>query len=142
MNFKVLISAALVSFLAVAGCSDDTSSGGEGGAGGGTPVTINCDTDLPDPSTYVVDEVFDDVPKTSREDCTGEIFQPGADAANRLNRRLENADIGDVVCLAEGNYEMEATINISLVAGLTVKGIGASPDDTELLFGGPTSSIG
>ena len=160
MNFKVLISAALVSVLAVAGCSDDSSNGGtggtagtggsaggggaggEGGVGGGTPVTINCDTDLPDPSAYVVGDVFDDVPTTSSDDCTGEIFQPGADAANRLNTRLENADIGDVVCLAEGDYEMEATINISLVEGLTVKGIGESPDDTELLFGGPGTGIG
>ena len=110
MNFKVLISAALMSVLAVAGCSDDSSNGGtggtagtggsaggggaggEGGVGGGTPVTINCDTDLPDPSAYVVGDVFDDVPTTSSDDCTGEIFQPGADAANRLNTRLENTE--------------------------------------------------
>ncbi len=158
MNFKVVISALFACAILVVGCSSDDSSGtagsggsaggggtippGAGGIGGGTPVAINCDTDLPDPSTYVVDEVFDNVPATSSEDCTDPIFMPGADAANRLNTRLENADVGDVVCLAEGLYEMDETINISLVEGLTVKGIGASPDDTELLFGGPGTGIG
>jgi len=153
MNFKVLISAALASVLAVAGCSDDTTSGtggtaggggggGVGGEGGGTPVTIDCDTDLPDASAYVVGEVFDSVPATSSADCTGDTFMPGPDAANRLNARLENADPGDVICLAEGNYDMESTISISLVPGLTIKGIGDSPDDTELLFGGPGTGRG
>lgn len=153
MKINFLISVMAAAAVAVTGCSDDSSepgtggtagSGGAGGAGGGIPATIDCDTDLPDPSTYVVDDFFgsDVVPATTTDDCTGEIFMPGANAAQRLNTRLENADIGDVVCLAEGTYEMEATINISLVEGLTVKGIGDSPDDTVLEFGGPGSGIG
>jgi parallel beta-helix repeat protein len=160
MNFKVLISAALASVLVVAGCSSDGGTagtggsaggggeggnggmGGMGGTGGGTPAPIDCATDLPDPSSYVVGDVFDNVPVTSSDDCTGPIFPAGGDAANRLNTRLENADVGDVVCLEAGTYQMDSTINISLVDGLTVKGIGESPDDTELLFGGPGTGIG
>ncbi len=86
--------------------------------------------------------VFDNVPVTSSDDCTDPIFALGADAAARLNTRLENADPGDVICLEEGTYEMSETINVSLVSGLTIKGIGESPDDTVLNFGGPGSGIG
>jgi parallel beta-helix repeat protein len=67
---------------------------------------------------------------------------PGADAAARLITRLEDADPGDVICLAEGTYEMADTIAVSLVDGLTIKGIGASPDDTILNFGGPGTGKG
>lgn len=157
MNFKVLIGALCASVIIVAGCSDDSNGGtggsggnagsgggmgGSGGMGGDIPPAIDCDNSLPDPSSYVVGDVFDNVPETSTDDCTAPVFMPGADAAQRLNTRLENADIGDVICLAEGTYEMDGTINVSLVEGLTIKGIGASPDDTVLLFGGPGSGPG
>ena len=40
-----------------------------------------------------------------------------------------------VICLETGTYEMTQTINVSRAPGLTIKGTGASPDDTLLLFG-------
>ena len=155
MNFKVLMSAIFASVIAVAGCSDDSSPGGsggtagtggvggDGGAGGtgGPPAAVNCD-DLPSVDAFAVGDVFDNVPATSSDDCTAPMFMPGADAAARLNTRLENADPGDIVCLAEGTYEMDGTINVSLVGDLIIKGIGDSPDDTLLKFAGPGSGIG
>jgi parallel beta-helix repeat protein len=158
MNTKLLISAVLASTIAVVGCSDDNGTGGSGGTAatggtggsGGTPAAVNCD-DLPNLDGYAVGEVFDNVPETASDDCTDPMFALGSDAAARLNTRLENADPGDVVCLEAGTYEMDGTINVSLVGGtlppappkkLTIKGIGASPDDTVLKFGGPGSGIG
>jgi parallel beta-helix repeat protein len=158
MNFKVLISVVLAATIAVVGCSDDNGDGGTGGTAGtggtggtggtagtggtgGTPPTVDCN-DLPAVDVYAVAEVFDNVPVTPSDDCTDPIFALGADAAARLNTRIENADPGDVICLAEGTYEMDTTINVSLVGDLTIKGIGDSPDDTVLNFGGPGSGIG
>lgn len=162
MNFKVLISAALVSLIALAGCSSSESGpggsggtageGGEGGGGaageggeggeGGTPVAINCDTDLPDPSTYVVDDVFGDlVPDTPSDDC-GENFAPGENDAGRLNALIDGIGVDGVICMAPGTYTMDDQISVSRAPGLTLKGTGASPDDTVLVFGGPGSGIG
>jgi len=90
-----------------------------------------------------VANVFDNVPVTSSDDCTDPRFMlDGADPGARLNSRLEIADPGDVICLEEGTYDMEVTINVSAVDNLTIKGIGDSPDDTVLRFGGPGSGIG
>ena len=155
MNFKLLISAVLASLIAVVGCdSSSTGTGGAGGDGGsagdggsggdggtGPPATVDCD-DLPSVDAYAVADVFDNVPVTSSDDCTDPMFMPGADAASRLNTRLEIADPGDIICLAEGLYEMDATINVSAVGELTIKGIGDSPDRTILKFGGLGSGIG
>jgi len=155
MNFKVLIGAASAAVIAVAGCGSSTSNGsggaggtagtggsaGSGGMGGGPPAAVDCNN-LPNVDAYAVADVFDNVPETSDTDCTDPIFMPGADAASRLNARLENANPNDVVCMAAGTYEMDGTIAISLVDGLTLKGIGASPDDTVLNFGGPGSGKG
>jgi parallel beta-helix repeat protein len=152
MNFKVLISAVLASLIAVVGCDSSSTgtggtagnggSGGEagmsgGGGSGGVPATVDCDA-LPNVEVYAVQNA----PATATDDCTDPIFMPGADAAQRLNTRLENADPDDVVCMAEGTYDMADTIAISLVTGLTLKGIGDSPDDTILAFGGPGTGPG
>lgn len=155
MKFKVLISAVFASIIAVAGCSDDSgntggsagSAGTGGSAGsagsGGAPAAVDCNA-LPAVDGYAVAEVFDNVPETATDDCTNDpIFMPGPNAAARLNSYLdEEALPGSVICLAEGTYEMEATINISLVENIVLKGIGDSPDDTVLNFGGPGSGIG
>jgi len=137
MNFKVLISAILGSVIIVAGCSDETTGGSGGGGGSGGIAEVDCDN-LPDLSAYAVEGA----PPTTDEDCTGDIFVPTGDSAPDLNARLNNADPGDVICLAEGTYNMSATIKISLVSTLTLKGIGDSPDDTVLVFGGPGSGPG
>jgi len=145
MKVKVLISAVLGSALAITGCSDSSSSTGGGGTAGGgmggTPSAVDC-SDLPAVDAYAVADVFADVPETSSNDCTEPVFMPGDNNAQRLNTRLENANPGDIVCMAEGTYEMENTISISLVEGLTLKGIGSSPDDTLLNFGGPGTGKG
>jgi parallel beta-helix repeat protein len=143
MNFKVLISVTFAAVISVAGCSDDETTGGSGGSaggggeGGGGMVEADCDN-LPDLTGYAVEGA----PPTDTEDCTGDVFMPTANSAADLNARLNNADPGDVICLAEDTYNMSATIKISLVSGLTLKGIGDSPDDTVLVFGGPGSGPG
>ena len=152
MNFKVLISAVLASLIAVVGCDSSSTgtggtagnggSGGEagmsgGGGSGGVPATVDCDA-LPNLDAYAVENA----PATATDDCTDPIFMPGDTAAQRLNARVENADPNDVICMAEGTYEMTDTIAISLVSGLTLKGIGDSPDDTILNFGGPGTGPG
>jgi len=81
-------------------------------------------------------------PETTTDDCTGAIFEPTDNSAADLNTRLENSDPGDVICMAPDTYEMGATIKISLVRDLTLKGTGESPDDTVLVFGGPGSGPG
>jgi parallel beta-helix repeat protein len=166
---KVLIGLALAGSLAVTGCSssDSDSDGGNGGSGGsagsggtagsggvggggppgggGTggsePVEISCDTDIPDASSYVVDDVWPgEVPATTTDDCTDN-FEPGDNNAGRLNALIDG-NVDGVICLAPGTYEMDDTINVSRAPGLTIKGTGESPDDTLLIFGGPGSGIG
>jgi parallel beta-helix repeat protein len=161
MKVKVLISAILASMLAVTGCSDDSSptgsggtagsagSAGEGGAGGGTSGV--CDTgfggfpaadceNLPDLTAYVVGDFYDSVPATADDDC--DVLFEGSDTNSAdLNVLLNNADIGAIICIAEGTYAMEATLTVA-IPGLTLKGIGDSPDKTVLNFGGPGSGKG
>jgi parallel beta-helix repeat protein len=84
---------------------------------------------------------FYDVPATATDDCTV-TFEDGDNNSNRLNVILDGADPGDVICIAEGTYEMEATVTIAAVPNLTLKGVGASPDDTVLNFGGPGTGKG
>lgn len=150
MNFKVLISAIFASIITVAGCSDDTNSAGGGAGGGGGTATGVCDTgfggfpaadcnNLPDLSGYAVGDFYD-VPPTS-DDCPGGTFEGAPMNASALNVLLSNANIGDIICIAEGTYAMEATVNVS-IPGVTLKGIGDSPDDTVLNFGGPGTGKG
>jgi len=141
MNFKVLITVILAAAIIVMGCSDDETTNGTGGSGGqggsGNPPAVDCDA-LPNWDAYAVENA----PPTATDDCTDPVFMPGDDAAARLNTRLENADPGHVICMAAGTYEMDRQISISLVSDLTLKGTGASPDDTLLSFGGPGTPKG
>jgi len=159
MNFKVLISAILASLIAVVGCSSDSGgagsggdagSGGSGGSAGSGGGIAKCETgfggfpapdceSLPDLTAYSVG-LFYEVPPTS-DDCPGGTFEGAAMNASALNVMLGNADIGDIICIAEGTYQMEATVNVP-IPGITLKGIGASPDDTVLNFGGPGTGKG
>ena len=138
MNFKVLISVIFAAVIIVTGCSEETKgTGGSGGGGGGNPPAVDCDA-LPNWDAFAVENA----PPTATDDCTGEVFMSGDNNAQRLNTRLEEAAPGDVICMAEGTYQMEDTISISRVHTLTLKGIGASPDDTLLNFGGPDTGKG
>lgn len=140
MNFKILIIGAIFApAIALIGCGDDetTGTGGGGGMGGSDMVEVDCN-DIPDLTAYSVEGA----PETTTDDCTGDIFEPTADSAADLNVRLNNADPGDVICMAPGTYEMNQTIKISLANEITLKGTGSSPDDTLLVFGGPGSGPG
>lgn len=169
MISRLLMSAVLTASLLAFGCGDDEGgtggdgatggtgaaggAGGSGGVGGGTGGTgggaggaggtggmialVDCNN-LPDLAAYAVENA----PPTPAGDCTGEIFMPGVDDGARLNIRLENANPGDTICLAEGTYEMAVTVSITLVSGLTLKGIADSPDKTILNFGGPGTGPG
>ncbi len=126
------------------------SSGNGGTDGGGTTgcVTdypsqeaVDCDN-LPNLTAYVVDGFYT-VPATATDDCDATFSDTDTETpANALDVMLENAEPGDVICIAPGTYEMEATITIGAVSGLTVKGTGESPDDTVLNYGGPGTGKG
>jgi parallel beta-helix repeat protein len=151
MNFKVLISIVFAAMIAIAGCSDDTTNGGGSGGSAGTGGSTGiCDTsfggfpaadceNLPDLTSYSIGNYWE-VPATS-DVCTV-TFEDGEMNSNRLNAILDGADPGDTICIATGTYTMEATVTIAAVPGLTLKGIGASPDDTILNFGGPGTGKG
>jgi parallel beta-helix repeat protein len=95
---------------------------------------------LPDLTAYAVGDFYE-VPETSTDDCVTTV--EGADVnSNNLNVILDGADPNDIICIAPGTYDMDATITIAAVPGLTLKGIGDSPDDTVLNFGGPGSGKG
>ena len=84
---------------------------------------------------------LDNPPPTTDEDCTTTL-EAGSDPngdAQMLNDAVENASSWDVICLAPGTYQMgdadgnaNGTVFVSAVANLTVKGIGATPDDVLL----------
>ncbi len=158
MNFKVLISGIFACLLAVTACSSDdgnngsggsAGSAGSGGAGGGASgicdtgfggfPAADCDN-LPDLTGYVVGDFYDSVPATPNDDCT-ELFEGSDSNAADLNILLNNADRGAIICIAEGTYEMEATLTVP-IPELTLKGIGDSPDKTVLNFGGPGTGKG
>ena len=131
MRYRFLIAAVVATTVGLTGCSDDDSNGGI--------VPVDCDA-LPNLSAYSVGDFYE-VPATPTDDCT-ETFTDGENNSNRLNVLLDNADPGDVICIAPGEYEMEATITIATAREITLKGIGGSPDDTVLNFGGPGTGRG
>ena len=163
MNFKVLISAVFAFMIAITGCSDDSAStpgsagnGGSAGMGGsagsgGSSAGRFCNTgfggfsaadceNLPDLTAYSVGDFYDGVPTTPDDDCN-ELFEGSDTNSADLNILLNNADRGAIICIAEGTYEMEATLTVP-IPELTLKGIGDSPDDTVLNFGGPSTGKG
>ena len=132
MKVKVLISAILASMLAVTGCSDDSSptgsGGGVGGMGGGTPEPKGCD-DIPDASSYIVPNA----PATATEDCTLTLNPTGTNDNAQIIDALVDNDLTDgTLCLGVGTWDMAGTIGITDDPGLTLKGIGPSPDDVVL----------
>jgi parallel beta-helix repeat protein len=133
MKVKVLISAILASMLAVTGCSDDstaTGSGGMGGIGGmgGTPVPKGCD-DIPDASSYIIPNA----PATPTDDCTMTLNPTGTnDNALIIDALVDNDLTNGTLCLGVGTWDMAGTIGITDDPGLTLKGIGTSPDQVVL----------
>jgi len=150
---KWLIGAVIALAVAAFGCSDDTEgsaggggsgatggSGGSGatggsggsaatGGGGGGVVPKDCNA-LPDTSAYSVPNA----PPTSSDDCDDTVSATGTDDHVQIITAITEASSGDVICLEPGTYDVGATIDITSAAGLTMKGIGASPDDVVLDF--------
>lgn len=144
---KWLIGAFLSACVALAGCGDDSGTGGTGGTGGaggsagsggsggatgGTGGSIepkDCEN-LPDTSAYAVP----DAPATSSNDCDDTVTATGTDDQMQIITAITNASSGDVICLSPGEYDVAATIDITAAPGLTLKGIGDSPDDVILDF--------
>lgn len=138
MKLKVLISAVLASTLAITGCSDSSSSTGGGGTAGGgtagsggmggTPVPKGCG-DVPDVSGYIVPNA----PATATDDCTITLNPTGTnDNAQIIDALVDNDLTNGTLCLGVGTWDMAGTIGVTDDPGLTIKGIGASPDDVVL----------
>lgn len=150
MNFKVLIGAVLASVVVVAGCSDDSSAGGSGGTagtggsaggggaggeagmggtGGGTPVVPKTCNDVPDVSGYIVP----DAPATATDDCDITLDPTGDnDQAQIINALVDNDLTDKTLCLGVGTWDMGGSVGITDDPGLTLKGIGDSPDQVVL----------
>ena len=142
MNFKLLISAILASTIAVVGCeSDSTSGGGSGGSAGtggsagsggsggsgGAVEPKGCD-DIPDTSNYIVP----DAPPTS-DACDMTLNPTGSNDHAQIIDALVNNDLTDkTLCLGVGTWDMGGTVGITADPGLTLKGLGDSPDDVVL----------
>ena len=147
MNFKVLISAILASLIAVVGCSSDSDGGaagsggdagsggsagdaGSGGSGGAPSVPKGC-ADIPDTSSYIVPNA----PPTATDDCDITLNPTGTnDHAQIIDALVDNDLTNKSLCLGVGTWDMGGTIGITDDPGLTLKGIGPSPDDVVLEY--------
>ncbi len=140
MNFKVLISALCASMIVFAGCSDDTGGAGSGGSGGmggtggtggtgGGIVPKTCEDVPQDITGYIVEGA----PTTATDDCTITLNPTGDnDQAQIINALVENDLTNGTLCLGVGVWDMGNTIDITEDPGLTIKGIGDSPDEVVL----------
>jgi len=150
MNFKVLISAVLASLIAIVGCSSDSNGGdagsggsaGEGGAGGGgggggAPGTKDC-SNLGGTGKYSIQGA----PATPPGGCTVTLTPSGGDDTEALTMALEDATSGNVICLGEGTFDVRGTLTINGASQITLKGIGASPDDVVLDYAAAPSGEG
>ena len=104
--------------------------GGSGGTGGGI-VPKTCD-DIPDTTNYIVPNA----PPTSSEDCDDTVTATGDNDHEAIITAIVLAGSNAVVCLEAGEYDMGGTIDITIDPGLTLKGIGGSPDDVVLDYYG------
>lgn len=148
MDMKFLMSVALAATLGIYGCSDSDNGGGSGGTagsggsaggggtggdagGGGTGGTPKGCADIPDTTSYIVQGA----PETTDADCVTTLSATGDnDQAQILQAILDLVGEERVLCLNAGVYDMGATINVTDRPGLTIKGIGASPDDVVLEY--------
>ncbi len=102
------------------GCSDDDkaaasggsggATGGAGGAGGAAGACSGADT----------------------AGCT-QVVEPGSNDTEALQSALIEVKSGGTVCLCAGSYSVTKEVSLN-VAGVTVKGLGATPEETVLDF--------
>jgi parallel beta-helix repeat protein len=139
MNLRLLTSVVLAASLLVFGCSDDGgtggtagtgATGGAGGTGGSEGVVPRDCFNLPDTSSYSVPNA----PPTSSEDCTTTLSATGTDDHVAILEAIVGASANDVICFNPGEYDVGAILGVSLVPGLTLKGLGDSPDDVVFDF--------
>lgn len=117
-KLNLAISAAFLG-ISLFGCGDDGEGGGGGGAGGsGGSGGLSC---------------------PGGEDVTGcsVTLAPGSDDTAALQTALIEAKSGDTVCLCKGTYALNKEVSLA-VPKVTVKGLGAKPDETVLDFKGQT----
>jgi parallel beta-helix repeat protein len=111
---------------AVGGAGGSGGAGGAGGTGGIEPK--NCD-ELPDTSSYIVP----DAPPTTDGDCDIKLSPTGTDDQEQIIEEITFAGPNYTICLEAGAWDMGATVLINGdTPGLTLKGIGESPDAVVL----------
>ncbi len=100
--------------------------GGDGGMGG-APEARDCSS-LAGTGMYSVQGA----PATPTDDCMTTLNPSGGDDTAALAIALEDAASGDVICLGTGTFDVRATLFVSNNAQITLKGIGATPNDVVL----------
>jgi len=78
-------------------------------------------------------------PPTPVDDCDVTLSATGTDDHIQLITAIAQAQTDDVICLQPGDYDVGQTLDITLAAGITFKGIGDSPDDVVLNFRAPSA---
>ncbi|MGB5812740.1 MAG: parallel beta-helix domain-containing protein [Polyangiales bacterium] len=146
MNFRLLTSVALAAVVGLYGCGDDSGTGGSagdggsggsggtgavggvgsGGSGGGV-APKGCD-DIPDTTS----NIEPNPPETTSDDCDETVTATGEDDQAQILMAILTVGANGVVCLEAGDYDMGGTVDITTTPGLTLKGIGATPDDVVL----------
>lgn len=149
MDMKLLMGVVLAATLSVYGCSDSSDNGGgsggdagsggsagaggtggsagTGGTGGSTPKGCG---DIPDTSTYIVEGA----PATTSDDCDETLDATGDNDQAQILTAILSVGTNGVVCLNAGEYDMGGTVDVTTTPGLTLKGIGDSPDDVVLEY--------
>lgn len=81
-------------------------------------------------------------PVTPGDDCDITLTARGDMDADMIIEAVETSDSNTVVCLEPGEYVMNRSVVVSSVRNLTIKGLGATPQDTSLDFSGHVGDKG
>ncbi len=85
----------------------------------------------PTVSGYIVPNA----PATATDDCTITLDPTGTNDNAQIIDALVDNDLTDgTLCLGVGTWDMAGTVGVTDDPGLTIKGIGASPDDVVLEY--------
>ncbi len=124
--FSVVSLAGLVGLSALsAGCSDDdtvASSGGSGGATGGAGGKAGAGGQGGGATCGGADT----------SECT-QVVEPGSNDTEAFQSALIDVKSGGTVCLCPGSFSITKEVSLN-VAGVTVKGLGAQPEETIVDF--------
>ena len=104
--------------VSILGCGSNGSVG---------PKTCN---DIPDTSRYIIQNA----PPTSSDDCDRTLTATNSNDQIPIIEAIVSLSENGVLCLEPGNYDMADSVTVSGPTGLTIKGIGSSPDDVVLNY--------